>query len=452
MLVLLQLIFIYNVVFSAVLPGNFADVNSRPTMIFTQPRTETKPIARGETEEMLGSDVISSSSLTFNTPVAPEQIRFKVNSEETVQYPLANSVQYASSNSDIIGGSVFSDGAGIHVHPRYSAPFQEFEQERPRGYQVQVWPPAQRGLSPKFNTIDGNIYSTTPRMASRIVENPSFNDFLNPPGTAPESMIPGTRYLPSQLAMIPSMESRGSFGNAAETRSKSVSTNTQFSGLGRVLPRRPAADSKGNPPQNARGLGRVVFPERDHSSELVYFTLGRALGQLNNQNNNSDVSNKVLEKLIGIAAPDLSPTKPPTKSALSPWEEAWEKQTALQKQKFRENFELEKQWRQQWQKAQKQSSLWRQWAQPKLTSSLWRQPPPWAHPQNPFGLRGNNLWRQQPGNNWGAAPFPPPGIGSDINSRSFFWMNDLEKENAVQQSTPWWYDLLKGKREEEQEG
>merc|ERR1712130_102863 len=207
----------------------------------------------------------------------------------------------------------------------------------------------------------------------------------------------------------------------------------------------------GNPPRTARGLGRVVFPERDHSSELVFFTLGRALGQLNKQNNNSAVSDRILEQLIGIA-PDLAPKKP-SKPTVSPWEEAWEKQTSLQKQKFRENFELEKQWRQQWQKAQKQSSLWRQWAQPKVTS-IWRQPPPWALPQNPFSLRGNNLWRQQPAG-WGglgAAQSPAGGFGSDVSSGSFWWMNELEN-NPVEQPKPWWYNLLKGKsKKEESEG
>jgi len=236
------------------------------------------------------------------------------------QFP-PESLQYSVSDAEFVGGSVYSDGSGIHVHRQ---PFSAFPQTTVIEQTYQSFPDqsvvSQPGnfrseyqfkdpyphpmLDPfifdqhvSFNSeypssINYGYPTYTAKYTGIITPRPvvdvgtvdlgvepeqeaSQTSQFNLPGTAPQLMVPGTPYYPS-----PAM------------------------GLGRVVPiSDPFAQVPSSQPvqhtHSTSGLGRVLVPREDQTSALLMFTLGRALGQLDKQNNQS--STPFLEKIFGMS-------------------------------------------------------------------------------------------------------------------------------------------------------
>jgi hypothetical protein len=84
----------------------------------------------------------------------------------------------------------------------------------------------------------------------------------------------------------------------------------ELNGLGRVQPVQPVQQPRGT----INGLGRV--PNKDTNQEMLFFTLGRIMGQLK-KNNNETNNNAIVERLFGNQQGPVGPPIHP--SAVSPY-------------------------------------------------------------------------------------------------------------------------------------
>lgn len=254
------------------------------------------------------------------------------------QYP-PESLQYSVSDAEFVGGSVYSDGSGIHVHRQpYSAypkttvieqtyqsyPDQsvvsqhgnfrsEFQFQDQYPHQIldpfifdqhlsfnSEYPSSINYGYPSYTTKYTGILTPRPVVDTVTVDlgveseqETSQTSQYNLPGTAPQLMIPGTPYLPSSAL-----------------------------GLGRVLPiSDPYAEAHVRQPvqhtHSTNGLGRVLVPKKDQTSALLMFTLGRALGQLDKNNNRS--STPLIEKIFGMSKARVE--EAPWKKRARKWDE-----------------------------------------------------------------------------------------------------------------------------------
>jgi len=429
-------------------------------------------------------NLFSSSSLTLNTPT-PTQIRITQDSNSQ-QYPV-NSIQYASSPASeyASGGSVFTDGNGIHVHPQYTPSISEYPQAG--AYQPGVYQPGtyQPGAYPSYGRSEVNLVrSADPyghlqvfdSFGGRIPTN--YGDY--PTSTysnshfgngrvgrvASQNVHSGSRYLPSHLAKLPSV--------SQPTKPSQVLPR----GLGRVMPLNPHPYGRGiqGYPQNpdyasqGRGLGRVMLtPKEERTQEMVMFTLGRALGKLDSDGNQTNTA-QFLEKLLGLTQPK------------NPWEQyfssnPWEQEKSNPWGQYSSPWQQQQQQQQQ-QRGEQSTSLWEQWEQFEKSKSpvegKWGKSSPAWQPQFQWGQQRTNSfsqpqfgqgqytnqytsfggdprynrnqfdWRQpQQSYPWESNPW---GFEDD---NSWWWVDLLEEEKKKEEEKPWWYELLKDHKQQE---
>lgn len=398
-------------------------------------------------------NLFSSSSLTLNTPT-PTQIRITQDSNSQ-QYP-ANSIQYASSPASeyAAGGSVFTDGNGIHVHPSYTPSISEYPQVGVyNGRDVNLVRSADPYGYLQVDSFGSRIPMNYGDYATGTYSNAHFSNGgrINPSRVASQKIHSGSRYLPSHLAKLPSV-------------SKSRSTR----GLGRVMPVRsqpygPGIQGYPYPDyySQGRGLGRVLTPRQERTQEMVMFTLGRALGKLDSNGNQTNTQ-QFLEKLLGLSQPK------------NPWEQyfssnSWEEQSNPWDQYFN-------QYSSPWQQRAEQS-WWKQLEQFEksrtpvegkwgLSTPAWQHQFQWGQHrtngfnQPQFGGQGQYTnqytsfggdplyyqnqfdWRQQ-SYPWESNPW---GFEED---NSWWWVDLLEEEKKKEVEKPWWYELLKDHKQEE---
>lgn len=410
-------------------------------------------------------NLFSSSSLTLNTPT-PTQIRITQDSNSQ-QYP-AKSIQYASSPASeyAAGGSVFTDGNGIHVHPQYTPSISEYPQVGV--YQPATYPINGRsdvnlvrsadpyGYLQVFDSFSSRIPVNYGDYTSGTYSNSHFSNGgrINPSRVASQKMHSGSRYLPSHLAKLPS-----------------VSRSMKTRGLGRVMPvnSHPYGPGIQGYPQpdytgQGRGLGRVLLtPKQERTQEMVMFTLGRALGKLDSNGNQTNTE-QFLEKLLGLSQPK------------NPWEQYFSSNSREQQSNPWDQYL--NQYSSPWQQRGEQSSMWKQWEQFEKSKSpvegkwgksmpAWQQQFQWGQQrtngfnQPQFGFQGQYTnqytsfgdprqyqnqfdWMQrQQSYPWESNPW---GFEDD---NSWWWVDLLEEEKKKEVEKPWWYELLKDHKQEE---
>lgn len=407
-------------------------------------------------------NLFSSSSLTLNTPT-PTQIRITQDSNSNSQYP-ANSIQYASSpvSEYASGGSVFTDGNGIHVHPQYTTSISEYPQSGV--YQPATYPTYGRSEVNLVRSADPyGQFQVADSFSSRIPMN--YGDYstgsyrTNPYRVSSRNRLSGSTYLPSHLAKLPS----------APKRTKASKVLPQ--GLGRVMPRNYQPYGRGvqgygrgiqGYPRNldytsrGRGLGRVMMtPKEERTQEMVMFTLGRALGKLDSDSNQTNTA-QFLEKLLGLSQPknpweqySSNPWEPeqvnPWGQYSSPWQQRKrdEQSTSLWEQFEKYKSPVEGQWG-------KSSPAWQsqfQWGQQRTNSFPSFGQGQFTNQYTSFG--GNPRYNQnqfdwmqrQQSYPWESNPW---GFEDD---NSWWWV-DLLEEDKKKEEKPWWYELLKDQQEE----
>lgn len=309
--------------------------------------------------------------------------------------------QYPPFSQNDGGGSVYSDGSGIHVHHQFPSHSIQYSSS-PNSFEYTNGIPPEYTYDDYYGAdlpgihIESHLVSTDPYAEYGNVNYDPYNFPYNAPGISPQNMVPGLPYLPSNSNPM-----------------------TGLNGLGRVLPLnydpylnydRYDQNIQETHLPSVNGLGRVPRRSNDRTNqELLMFTLGRVLGQ-----DDAGKTDKLLDFLLG--------------RQMGPSNQPWGRWPS--------------------------NDIWEPFNDP-LGNDFWGQPNPFGQSpfgqspfgQSPFGqsndLFGNYLFGGNRAKNLWGSPYQMWGQPWGPNNYNNLW--------GPQPNTPQWFDLLFDTNEPEQD-